>query len=153
MNLLLVESRELIRAGLKALLELEGHCVTAVPAASCASVDLLKTSHLVLVGAADAPQEGRVLYLPVGYEGLPFAVVAALLGAPAVGGRVGELGRREHDVMRLLAAGMSNRQIAQTLHLSEKTVKYYLTVLFRKIQVSNRGAAISWYFLQNTTKV
>lgn len=153
MNLILVESRDVVRAGLQKLLEAQGHAVTALQGAETASPTLLEGADMVLVGAADAPQCGRIVYLPAGYETQPFAATAAFLLDAGTGMGPAELSRREYDVLRLLAAGMSNRQISETLHLSEKTVKHYLTGLFRKLDVSNRGAAISWYFLQNTTKV
>jgi DNA-binding NarL/FixJ family response regulator len=51
------------------------------------------------------------------------------------------LTQREHDVLALLAEGRSNRQIAQGLYLSEKTVKGHLAATFRKLGVTNRTQA------------
>src|SRR5712691_4177220 len=51
------------------------------------------------------------------------------------------LTQREHGVLELLAEGKSKRGIAQSLFLSEKTVKAHLAAVFRKLGVSNRTQA------------
>jgi two-component system response regulator DegU len=62
---------------------------------------------------------------------------------PSTNGRRGEynLTQREHDILELLAEGRSNREIAQRLYLSEKTVKAHLAAIFRKLGVTNRTQA------------
>ncbi|MDY0339687.1 MAG: response regulator transcription factor [Coriobacteriia bacterium] len=50
---------------------------------------------------------------------------------------------REQDVLALLVEGNSNRQIAQTLQVSESTVKNHLHALYSKLGVESRGQAIS----------
>ena len=45
---------------------------------------------------------------------------------------------REESVVRLVVQGMVNREIADTLHLSEHTIKNYLFRIFDKLGVSNR---------------
>jgi DNA-binding NarL/FixJ family response regulator len=59
------------------------------------------------------------------------------------GGRRSEfsLTQRENDILGLLAEGRSNREIAQALYLSEKTVKAHLAAIFRKLGVTNRTQA------------
>lgn len=52
-----------------------------------------------------------------------------------------DLTPREHDVWELVAAGLSNRQIAQRLKIGENTVKYHLQHLFLKLGVNNRTEA------------
>src|SRR3990172_8886953 len=51
------------------------------------------------------------------------------------------LTQREQDILALLAEGRSNRDIAQKLFLSEKTVKAHLAAIFRKLGVTNRTQA------------
>ncbi|WP_018086671.1 response regulator [Desulfurispora thermophila] len=51
------------------------------------------------------------------------------------------LTEREMEVLQLVARGKSNKEIAQTLYISEKTVKNHLTNIFQKIGVSDRTQA------------
>jgi DNA-binding NarL/FixJ family response regulator len=51
------------------------------------------------------------------------------------------LSSREHSVLRLVAAGLTNRQISRYLGISEKTVKNHLSAIFRKIGVASRTQA------------
>ena len=51
------------------------------------------------------------------------------------------LTKREREVLSLLAGGLSNREIADRLSLSEKTVKAHLASIFRKLGVPNRVRA------------
>ena len=52
------------------------------------------------------------------------------------------LSDREHQVLVLLAAGATNPEIANRLHLSPHTVKEYASGLYRKLQVRNRMQAV-----------
>jgi DNA-binding NarL/FixJ family response regulator len=54
------------------------------------------------------------------------------------------LTEREVAVLKLVALGKSNRQIAQDLGLSEKTVTNYLTHIFNKTTCENRAAATAF---------
>ena len=69
-------------------------------------------------------------------------VLQALAGAPQFGFPITSefdvLSRRERDVVRCVAGGLSNRQIAQRLELSEHTVRNYLCRSFEKLGVSSR---------------
>ncbi len=53
---------------------------------------------------------------------------------------------REHEVLRLLAAGKTNREIAATLTISEKTVERHVSNIFTKLGVSNRAAATAFAY-------
>lgn len=53
------------------------------------------------------------------------------------------LSEREADVMELIAQGAANTDIARTLFISDKTVKNHINHIFAKLQVSNRGHAVS----------
>ncbi|MFJ8632314.1 LuxR C-terminal-related transcriptional regulator [Streptomyces sp. NPDC093568] len=51
------------------------------------------------------------------------------------------LGERELEVLRHLARGRRNRDIAQELHISESTVKYHVANILEKLGVASRGEA------------
>ncbi len=57
------------------------------------------------------------------------------------GSHASQLTGRETEILRLVARGMTNRDIAVQLTLSEKTVKRYMTFIMQKIQVRNRMQA------------
>ena len=59
--------------------------------------------------------------------------------APGSAPSGGELTDREHEIMALVAAGRSNRQVADTLFLSEKTVANALTRIYAKVGVRTRA--------------
>lgn len=59
-----------------------------------------------------------------------------------------KLTRREKDVLGLLVKGSSNKDMAQTMFISEKTVKNHLTSIFRKLGVKDRTQA-AVYALKN----
>lgn len=57
-----------------------------------------------------------------------------------------DLSEREQQILKKLATGLSNRDIANDICLSEKTVKHYMTNIMTKLHVSNRvQAAIKAY--------
>ena len=51
------------------------------------------------------------------------------------------LNEREQQILEKLADGLSNKEIADSIHLSEKTVKHYMTNIMQKLQVRNRVQA------------
>jgi DNA-binding NarL/FixJ family response regulator len=51
------------------------------------------------------------------------------------------LTERELEILTLIAAGASNREIGDKLFLSEKTVKNYITSIFQKLQTNDRTQA------------
>lgn len=54
---------------------------------------------------------------------------------------VSQLSEREREVLRLLASGLGNSEIAKTLFLSEGTVKNYVSMIFSKLGVADRTQA------------
>ena len=58
-------------------------------------------------------------------------------------GRFG-LTRRELEILQLVAEGDSNAQLAKMLWITEQTVKFHLSNIYRKLGVSNRTEAARW---------
>ena len=75
---------------------------------------------------------------------LPRAATPAAPGPDAHDGRphLDGLTAREHQVLDLVAQGLDNQRIADTLHLSEKTVRNNVSTLLSKLGVHTRSAAI-----------
>lgn len=77
------------------------------------------------------------------------ATVDASTGeAASAGADTGGLTRREVDVVRLVAEGLTNRQIARRLVLSEATVKTHLNHVLSKLDVDGRPALVAWAWRQ-----
>jgi predicted ATPase/DNA-binding CsgD family transcriptional regulator len=100
-------------------------------------------------GGALSPEEVARAALAFGRS------VAASAGDPGAGGRraaapagldIGRVifARRELEVLRLLAAGKTNKVIAAELGLTAKTVMHYSSAVYQKIGVRGRTAATAW---------
>lgn len=64
--------------------------------------------------------------------------------APATAHKPGDaatLTSREEEILAEVALGLTNKEIANRLHISEKTVKHYMTNIMEKLQVRNRVEA------------
>lgn len=85
-----------------------------------------------LIDTVAAVAEGRMIF--------PFLDVRAINQNP-----LGTLTRRELEVLSLLAAGQSNKQIAETQSVSPNTVKFHIRNLFGKLDVHSRSQAIALY--------
>jgi ATP/maltotriose-dependent transcriptional regulator MalT len=105
-------------------------------------------AHLLMGKAAKAmgDEEGARLEIQTaraGFERLGARRDAhqAAASIPGRSDRIAGLTAREAEVLRLVAAGMSNRQIGQALAISEYTVARHLQNMFVKLGVSSRAAA------------
>jgi DNA-binding NarL/FixJ family response regulator len=63
----------------------------------------------------------------------------------------GPLSEREAQVLRLLATGKTNRDIAEALCISERTVARHVSNIFDKLGVSSRTGATAWAYQHNLT--
>ncbi len=107
----------------------------------------LATTLAALGSAETAKQEGsaaleRLLELGVSIDAVPAKrsrADAAATEAPLAG-----VTPRERDVLRLLADGLTNRQIAERLVVSEHTVHRHVTNILRKLEAPSRAAAAAY---------
>jgi len=88
-----------------------------------------------LVSAIHQVTDGRSLFFPAadGRENPPEH-------APVPAG----LTKREADILAFIADGATNAAIARQLSVSEQTVKFHVSNIFRKLGVANRTAATRW---------
>ena len=63
------------------------------------------------------------------------------------------LTKREYEVLTLIAEGLNNKDIAEKLYISEKTVKNHVSSIFKKIEVNDRIQAAIFAFKNNIKKI
>jgi DNA-binding NarL/FixJ family response regulator len=99
-----------------------------------------------LIAAVHAAALGHVPIDPrVAAALLPSAAGSGGSGAAGVaGGAADGLSPRETEVLRLVAQGLANKQIARALGITERTVKAHLGRVFREIGVLDRTSAALW---------
>jgi DNA-binding NarL/FixJ family response regulator len=95
------------------------------------------------VSPTDIPSVLRQASTGVVYHA-PSAAPARDEGQPAVCGP--GLTPREAAILKAIACGLTTKAISQELWLSEHTVKFHLTNIYRKLGVSNRSAAVRYAF-------
>jgi DNA-binding NarL/FixJ family response regulator len=117
----------------------EAHVMTALKTGARAYV-LKGLAARELVNILHTVQSGEVYVTPT--------LAASLLSEITTGPRnepsqstFDKLTEREHEILALIAAGTSNKEIGLQLHLTEKTVKHYVTNILQKLQVHNRVQA------------
>ena len=104
-----------------------------------ASAYVVKTAHPEDLASAVRQAFSHSVYL-AGRRNLapaPVAVSAKVEDEPG-------LTRRELEILRLVAEGHSNAQLARMLWVTEQTVKFHLSNIYRKLDVANRTEASRW---------
>jgi DNA-binding NarL/FixJ family response regulator len=115
------------------------HIDAALTAGAAAYV--LKTAHPDDVASAVRQAFDHSVYL----AGSPRPIAAAPQAARRTAKESpGGLTRRELEILRLVAEGHSNSQLARMLWVTEQTVKFHLSNIYRKLGVSNRTEASRW---------
>jgi DNA-binding NarL/FixJ family response regulator len=109
--------------------------VTDVLAAGATGYVLKDSRPDDLLAAVRAAADGHVPLDP--------RIAAALLPAREVP-LADQLSEREKQVLRLVAAGLANKQIARRLGIAESTVKVHTGNIFRRIGVADRTSAALW---------
>ena len=90
----------------------------------------------------DSAVQQRLVQLVVNEPG---AAARGLAPAPqAVSAEAEGLTRREADVVRLVAQGLNNRQVARQMFVSEATVKSHLNHILAKLAMQDRATLIAW---------
>jgi DNA-binding NarL/FixJ family response regulator len=56
------------------------------------------------------------------------------------------------EILGLVAAGATYREVAARLHLSVKSIEYHIAQIVKKLQVKNRAQAIAWYQQQESAE-
>ena len=69
------------------------------------------------------------------------------------GTKIDLLTRRELEVLKLLAVGMYNKEVAEKLDISERTVKNHVSNIFKKIEVTDRTQAAVFAIRNNLVEV
>jgi DNA-binding NarL/FixJ family response regulator len=110
--------------------------------AAGAAAYVVKTAHPDDVASAVRQAFDHSVYLAGGPR--PVAGPVPATAAASSGETPGGLTRRELEILRLVAEGHSNSQLARMLWVTEQTVKFHLSNIYRKLGVSNRTEASRW---------
>ena len=134
--------------GLKAIALASSDDPTQVQAAFAAGAAayVVKTAHSDDVGVAIRQAFSPSLFLP-GVTPAPSANGSNGSNGSVAGDShpaVETLTKREREILRLVAEGHSNSQLARMLWVTEQTVKFHLSNIYRKLDVANRTEASRW---------
>jgi DNA-binding NarL/FixJ family response regulator len=64
----------------------------------------------------------------------------------------GGLTKREIEILTRIASGATNKQVADQIFISEKTVGRHLANIYAKLGVSSRTAAVTWAYANNVLR-
>jgi DNA-binding CsgD family transcriptional regulator len=95
--------------------------------------------------AAHELQAARETFRKLGAR-TDLAQIDALTDTPTSSCQAGPLTQREVEVVKLVASGITNREIAKKLNISEKTVARHLNNIFNKLDLSSRAAATAYAY-------
>lgn len=110
---------------------------------------LKEVSRDQLIGAVKTVAGGQSILDPAVTQRVMARMKA--LTAQAAENKSDPLSPQEEKVLALVAEGLTNKEIAVSLNLSEKTVGHYLENIFQKLQVTRRAQA-AVYFTQRHSK-
>jgi DNA-binding NarL/FixJ family response regulator len=112
------------------------HVESAFAAGAVAYV--LKTAHHDDLTSAIRQAFEHSIYLAAGMQRSPATA------RPAVPEDSPGLTRRELEILQLVAEGHSNAELARMLWVTEQTIKFHLSNIYRKLDVANRTEASRW---------
>lgn len=93
-----------------------------------------------LVDAIRKVKRGEVYVTPSLASRMLYEITSGESEKPAAD-RLDTLTEREHEILTQVATGNPNKEIAYNLHISEKTVKHYMSNILQKLQARNRVEA------------
>jgi len=67
--------------------------------------------------------------------------------------KIDSLTKREHEVLKLVAQGMFNKEIGEQMGISERTVKNHISSIFKKIDVADRTQAAVFAIKNNLVEI
>jgi DNA-binding NarL/FixJ family response regulator len=105
--------------------------------AAGASAYVVETADSGAIAAAIRQAFAQSLHFPNGVEGGGYRVRPEPFETPP-------LTPREHEVLRLIAEGHTNAQIARKLEVTSQTVKFHLSNIYAKLRVEDRADARRW---------
>jgi DNA-binding NarL/FixJ family response regulator len=105
-----------------------------------AAAYVVKTAHPEDLASAVRQAFSHSVYL----AGRPAVMSVTAPAKPALDAKSEGLTRRELEILRLVAEGHSNAQLARMLWVTEQTVKFHLSNIYRKLDVANRTEASRW---------
>jgi DNA-binding NarL/FixJ family response regulator len=105
-----------------------------------AAAYVVKTAHPEDLASAVRQAFSHSVYL----AGRPAVMSVTVPAKPAFDAKSEGLTRRELEILRLVAEGHSNAQLARMLWVTEQTVKFHLSNIYRKLDVANRTEASRW---------
>ena len=121
--------------------------------ANRAHVLLARGAASAILGRPDAAEmlrQARGIFVPLGAD--YFSTLAEKMASSGSSGlrtlsaqRPGNTTRREREIAALVADGLTNREIAERLVLSERTVEGHIANLFAKVDVNSRTQLATWY--------
>jgi DNA-binding NarL/FixJ family response regulator len=94
-----------------------------------------------LVGILWSVAAGEVYVTPSLAASLLFEMTAGIGTTRQSASPLDQLTERERQVLELVAAGLSNKEVGYRLSLTEKTIKHVMTNILQKLQVRNRVEA------------
>ncbi|MBA2361172.1 MAG: response regulator transcription factor [Actinobacteria bacterium] len=104
-----------------------------------ASAYVVKTAHPEDLASAVRQAFSHSVYVAGSRSAAPAEVPVKVHAADEPG-----LTRRELEILRLVAEGHSNAQLARMLWVTEQTVKFHLSNIYKKLDVANRTEASRW---------
>jgi two-component system, NarL family, response regulator YdfI len=135
-------SSQFISATIILIDELEDINLEAILAAGVKGILLQTSTSLEITAAIEAVASGLVVLHPEVIDYLQLQKETNLDEKVDIN-RIQTLTPREMEVLRMLTSGLSNKAVAQQLHISEHTVKFHISSIFQKLDVSTRTEAVT----------